>query len=207
MKDIPICKLCSTQVKILNSLTTELINHLSEHGIDEKSNLNDKSSKRLRLDFSSENKERNREMAYISDVDKDGFSRGNPNFLLNNLTYFQSQNASLFDKTAASPFDINTQNNANNDQLEIIEECYMETQVVPSDKINKTKKSISHLTARKNHNPEIINGKYVEKNINTKYYGCIILPKRKDKFSFCSALMWIDEKLAGTVNSPLFGIC
>ncbi|CAF1109828.1 unnamed protein product, partial [Brachionus calyciflorus] len=51
---ISLCKICSTQVKIYNSSTTELINHLSEHGIDEKSNLADWSRKRLRLDFSSE---------------------------------------------------------------------------------------------------------------------------------------------------------
>lgn len=50
---LPICKLCSEQVKTYNSSTTELIKHLEKHKIDENSKQNSQ-PKKLRLDFCSD---------------------------------------------------------------------------------------------------------------------------------------------------------
>lgn len=51
---LPVCKICSEQVKTYNSSTTELIKHLEKHKIYENTNQSSLRPKKIRLDFCSD---------------------------------------------------------------------------------------------------------------------------------------------------------
>ncbi|CAF0947889.1 unnamed protein product [Brachionus calyciflorus] len=91
----------------------------------------------------------------------------------------------------------------------VIDAALTNTDIIPS--IDKPKyklpKARTYLIARQKFNPSLISGKYVDRDSNSQNFGTIILPIRSIKCKFCEASLWIEEKSAGSLTNPLFGIC